>query len=113
MALDEAASDWMARETKLPRLKKEYAAWKAGTGGTGKVVKVEERVEGGTVEETKRAQVPMVCESCWAEYGRRTFLATYDERNDHMKTLERKRRAARIGRGASDNAIVMSITARN
>ena len=111
VALDEAASDWMARETKLHRLKKEYAAWKGGKGGKGGSGQTK-KGEGGTVEEKKRAQVPMVCESCWAEYGRRTFIETYDERNDHMKTLELKRQAARPGRGASDNDIVMGITAR-
>ena len=114
VALDEAASDWMARETKLHRLKKEYAAWKGGKGGKGGSGQTKKGDgEGGTVEEKKRAQVPMVCESCWAEYGRRTFIATYDERNDHMKTLELKRQAARPGRGVSDNDIVMGITARN
>jgi hypothetical protein len=41
--------------------------------------------------DTAPTQVPLVCDSCWSEYKRATFLETYDERSVEQQRLEQMR----------------------
>jgi hypothetical protein len=89
IALDEDGVKWMAKENsqELSYLLEEYERWKEW--------KIKEKENGSKNNTEQRPQIPMVCDSCWNEYKRATFVEEYDERNDHMKYLERIRQSAR------------------
>ena len=101
VALDKNAAQWMSNEKQnLHYVMKDYTQW---SNRKEKSTTAAKSIQGERIKaaQEEQVQIPMVCVSCWAEYKRATFVAEYDDRNDHMKRLEKIRVSAARGSAAA------------